>query len=147
MKFSKFLKNEEPDFKGRFIQDIWNFTDDQIEHNHDFIQLIFPLNKPSQAVTNDLFLKSKEEINTLRKDNIIRQNILKSKDWFTTFLKNNNQWKSYSDHNQLRITRIIECLRLLVSDQKADQFYQDIIKMLGRKNKVNTKTLKFWKEA
>ena len=147
MKFSKFLKNEEPDFKGRFLQDIWNFTDDQIEHNHDFIQLIFPLNKPSQAVTNDLFLKSKEEINTLRKDNIIRQNILKSKDWFTTFLKNNNQWKSYSDHNQLRITRIIECLRLLVSDQKADQFYQDIIKMLGRKNKVNTKTLKFWKEA
>ena len=147
MKFSKFLKNEEPDFKGRFIQDIWNFTDDQIEHNHDFIQLIFPLNKPSQAVTNDLFLKSKEEINTLRKDNIIRQNILKSKDWFTTFLKNNNQWKSYSDHNQLRITRIIECLRLLVSDQKANQFYQDIIKMLGSKNKVNTKTLKFWKEA
>lgn len=147
MKFSKFLKNEEPDFKGRFLQDIWNFTDDQIEHNHDFIQLIFPLNKPSQAVTNDLFLKSQEEINTLREDAIIKQNILISKDWFTTFLKNNNKWKSYSDHNQLRITRIIECLRLLVSDQKANQFYQDIIKMLGSKNKVNNKTLKFWKNA
>ena len=147
MKFSKFLKNEEPDFKGRVLQDIWNFTDDQIEHNHDFIQLIFPLNKPSQAVTNDLFLKSKEEINILKEDDIIKQNILKSKDWFTTFLKNNNQWKSYSDHNQLRITRIIECLRLLVSDQKANQFYQDIIKMLGSKNKVNNKTLKFWKNA
>lgn len=147
MKFSKFLRNEQPDFKGRFLEDIWNFNDDQIEYNHDFIQLIFPLNKPSQAVANNLFLKTKEEINSLREDELVKRNILKSKNWFMKFLINNMKWRSYSDHNQLRITRIIECLRLLVSDHKADEFYQDIIKILGSKNKVNPKTLSFWKNA
>ena len=39
MNLYKFLKNEEKDFKGRFLSDIWDFTDDEIEDNHDFIQL------------------------------------------------------------------------------------------------------------
>ena len=43
--FKNFLLGKEADFKGRTIQEIWNFSDIQIEENHDFIQLIFPLNK------------------------------------------------------------------------------------------------------
>ena len=27
------------------IHEIWDYSDDAIESNHDFIQLIFPLNK------------------------------------------------------------------------------------------------------
>ena len=45
MNFKNFLLGKEEDFKGRMIDDIWNFTDIQIEGNHDFIQLIFPTNK------------------------------------------------------------------------------------------------------
>ena len=45
MNFEKFLLAKEPDFKGRAIQDIWNFSDEQIEHTHDFIQLLFPNNQ------------------------------------------------------------------------------------------------------
>ena len=51
-------------------------------------------------------------LNKLKENHL---NIIKSKDWFIKFLKRNDQWKLYSDHNQLRITRIIECLRLLIS--------------------------------
>ena len=50
MNFYKFLLQEEADFKGRLLSDIWNFTDDEIELHHNFIQLIFPLDKPSRAV-------------------------------------------------------------------------------------------------
>ena len=147
MDFQKFLRNEEVDFKGRLLIDIWNYTDYEIEANHDFIQLIFPLDKPSKAVFNNLFLKNNDQINTLRTDDLVKKNILKSSDWFLKFLINNNQWKNYSDHNQLRITRIIECLRLLISNKDANDFYNKITKLLGNDVKINSRTLKFWREA
>ena len=147
MNFFKFLRNEEPDFKGRFLNDIWKYTDEEIEYNHDFIQLTFPLNKPSKAVFNNLYLKSIEEIDMLKHDHLVQKNIIESRNWFINFLKNNNQWKSYSDHNQLRITRVIECLRLLISDKEANNFYSEILDIVGQYPKINATTLKFWKDA
>ena len=146
MNLIEFLRDRSPDFKGRKLSDIWNYNDDEIEYNHDFIQLIFPLDKPSQAVFNNIYLKSFEEIHLIQGDKIIQNNILKSKDWFLEFLKRNNQWKSYSDHNQLRITRVIECLRLLISDKEADSFYEQIKSMIG-KERINETTLHFWSQA
>ena len=109
--------------------------------------MLFPLNKPSKAVFNNIFLKNKEEIDNLKKDDLVRYNIQNSRDWFLKFLKKNNHWKNYSDHNQLRITRIIECLRLLISDNEADNFYKEILHLIGNNPKVNVATLKFWKDA
>ena len=106
MDFQKFLRNEEVDFRGRLLNDIWNYTDYEIEANHDFIQLIFPLDKPSQAVFNNIYLKNSEDIIFIKQDKTIQNNILKSRDWFLEFLKRNNQWKNYSDHNQLRISTV-----------------------------------------
>ena len=56
MNIEKFLSNKEPDFKNRFLQDIWNYSDEQIEHTHDFIQLLFPLDEESNAVSNGCLL-------------------------------------------------------------------------------------------
>ena len=146
MNLYKFLKNEEEDFQGRFLSDIWSFSDDAIEDNHDFIQILFPLDKPSEAIDNNIYLKDQNEILKMKSDLIVKKNILKSKDWFLKFLKRNNQWKSYSDHNQLRITRIIECLRLLISDKDADIFYNNVISMIS-KNEINQITLDYWSKA
>ena len=74
-------------------------------------------------------------------------NIIKSKDWFIEFLKRNNKWNSYSDHNQLRITRVIECLRLLISDEDADSFYSTILSMICEDNEINEITLDYWSKA
>ena len=146
MDLIEFLMDKSPDFKGRNLSDIWNYTDDEIEYNHDFIQLIFPLDKPSQAVFNNVYLKSSNDIILIKQNKIIQNNILKSKDWFLKFLIRNNQWKNYSDHNQLRITRVIECLRLLISDNEADLFYEQIKSMIG-KERINETTLHFWSRA
>ncbi len=147
MDLYKFLKNEEKDFQGRFLSDVWSFTDDEIEYNHDFIQLIFPLNKPSEAVDHNIYLKDVNEFLKIKSDEIIKKNIINSKEWFIQFLERNNQWKSYSDHNQLRITRIIECLRLLISDDEADLFYSTILSMVGKKVNINEITLDYWSNA
>ena len=147
MNFYNFLLNEEIDFKGRFLSDIWAFNDNEIENCHDFIQMIFPLNKPSKAVFHNYYLNDKYEVDQIRKNQKINTNLIKSKAWFLGFLKRNNKWKKYSDHNQLRITRIIECMRLLVSNNEADHFYSTIISMLGSNSNINKKTLEFWLKA
>ena len=147
MNFHHFLLNKETDFKGRFLSDIWEYSDNKIESQHDFIQLLFPLNKPSRSVLHGYYLNEKNLIDQIRNDQSAKENLIKSKDWFVGFLSRNNQWKNYSDHNQLRITRVIECLRLLVSAKEADLFYKKIITMLGSDHKVNKKTLEFWSNA
>ena len=147
MDLYKFLKNEEKDFQGRFLTDIWSFTDNEIEDSHDFIQLIFPLDKPSEALHHNIYLKDVYELLKIKSDEIIKKNIIKSKDWFIDFLERNDQWKLYSDHNQLRITRIIECLRLLISDEEADLFYSTILSMVGKKVNINEITLDYLSNA
>ena len=146
MNFKKFLLGKEEDFKGRTIEDIWSFSDIQIEKNHDFIQLIFPLNKRSQNVLHGYYLDNEELINDLKENKQICENIMKSSSWFLSFLKRNHHWKSRYDHNQLRITRVIECLRLLVGDDEADNFYQSVVGLSLDCN-INKTTLEFWKNA
>ena len=146
MNFKNFLLEKEPDYKGRMIQDIWQFTDDEIESNHDFIQLIFPLNKKSQSVFHGYYLDNDELIVELKESNKIKENLIKSSKWFLSFLKRTNHWKSKYDHNQLRITRIIECLRLLVGNDEADNFYHYVLKLCSE-SRINKNTLGFWKNA
>ena len=56
-------------------------------------------------------------------------------------------WNTQHNHNQLRITRVIECLRLLVSDGEADNFYKNVLGLIKDNNQVNMRTLNFWKNA
>ena len=146
MNFKTFLLAQEPDFKGRMIHEIWDYSDDAIESNHDFIQLIFPLNKKSKSVFHGYYLDKDDLVKSLKEDHNVQQNIVKSSKWFLSFLKRNNHWKSNYDHNQLRITRVIECLRLLVGNKEADAFYQSVIGLCSGSN-INETTLGFWKNA
>ena len=73
MNLYKFLKNEEKDIHGRFLSDIWNFSDDDIEDNHDFIQILFPLDKPSEAVDHNIYLKDVNEFLKIKNDKIIKK--------------------------------------------------------------------------
>ncbi len=147
MNFEEFLTHRGKDFKERTLQDIWSYSDTEIERRHDFIQVIFPLNKPSQAVFHGYYLDSQDLVNKIKtnKDAVI--NISKSSHWFYSFLERNRYWNTRHDHNQLRITRVIECLRLLVSDEEADNFYNNVLELIEDNNQVNTRTLNFWSNA
>ena len=142
-----FLKNEDVDFKNRTLSDIWAYDDSQIEVNHDYIQLLFPLNKPSRHSFHNVYLSDDTQIAEIRSSEIIQANIRISAHWFLMFLKRVQHWRVGYNHNQLRITRIIECLRLLVSDSDADKFYQEVLSILGPEIKINEHTFKFWREA
>ena len=147
MDFERFLICEEADFLGRNLQDIWDFSDEEIEQTHDFVQVVFPINKPSRAVSHGFYLDSEVLIEQIKNNPEAKKNILKSAKWFFSFLARNTYWNQKYDHNQLRITRIIESLRLLVSNEEADKFYRSVLKLIEEDNKVNLNTLVFWKNA
>ena len=146
MNFKNFLLAEESDFKGRMIQDIWNYSDEEIENNHDFIQILFPLNKKSQSVFHGYYLDTDDLVKSLKDDEHVKENIIKSSEWFLSFLKRHDYWRKGHNHNQLRITRVIECLRLIVGDREADSFYESV-KNICNDIKVSKTSLEFWKDA
>ena len=148
MDYLDFLSNGGPDFKGRTLESIWSFTDQQIESTHDFIQIIFPLNKASESVFHGYYLNSEDLVEQIRNSPIAKENILQSSKWYLSFLKRNIWlWNRNYDHNQKRITRVIECLRLLISQDEADKFYDDVLKIIKDDNKINQTSLNFWKNA
>ena len=142
-----FLKNEETDFKGRSLTDIWAYDDSQIEANHDFIQLLFPLNKASKHSFHGVYLNDDAQVIEIKNNKAIQTNILTSANWFLMFLDRIDHWRVGYNHNHLRITRIIECLRLLINNYEADKFYKDVLTILGSDSKINKTTIKFWAEA
>tara|TARA_B100000900_G_C20534236_1_gene697651 strand:- start:535 stop:981 length:447 start_codon:yes stop_codon:yes gene_type:complete len=148
MDYLDFLSNGGVDFKGRTLEMIWSFTDEQIESIHDFVQIIFPLDKPSESTFHGYYLSSQEIINKIKGNQTAKENILKSSKWYFSFLKRNIWlWNRKYDHNQLRITRVIECLRLLVSEEEADKFYENVLMIIEDDNRINEVSLNFWNKA
>ena len=147
MDFEKFLTNQANDFKGRNLDLIWQYSDAEIDGNHDFIQLIFPTNKPSRNSFHGYYLDNELLIEQLRSNVLVKENLMKSAAWFLSFLSRNKSWVSGYDHNQLRITRAIESLRLLVSDEAANEFFQSILSLVKDPTSINSATIKFWEEA
>ena len=147
MDFEKFLTNQGPDFKGRALEDIWAYSDNEIESTHDFVQIVFPTNKPSQATFNKLYLDNEKLIENLKNNSAVTKNLKKSASWYLSFLDRNDAWQTGYDHNQLRITRVIESLRLLVSDEAADEFFKAILILVKDPTILNPTTIKFWEEA
>ena len=93
------------------------------------------------------YLDNQDLVSQIKSNKEVATNILKSSSWFFAFLERNMYWNTKLDHNQLRITRVIECLRLLVSDEEADNFYNNVLELIKDNNQVSKKTLNFWKNA
>ena len=147
MDFEKFLESSDTDHQGRSLNDIWAYSDFQIEYTHNFIQLIFPLDKPSRHNFNGLYLDDNTTLERIKANQLAKENVIRSSEWFLGFLARNDQWKARYNHNQLRITRMIESLRLLVSDDQAEHCKSKIFRMVGDKSSINDDTLGFWENA
>ena len=139
-----FLEGKTPDQRGRMLSMLWKQTDDEVETIHDYIQWMFPLDEPSQAVNGAPVLNDLD-IDEIRENQLAVDNLEKSARWFLGFLERNDHWLTNYDHNHLRITRAIKSLRLLTSDPVADAFKDKVIELAGDNlSLVNQKARDFW---
>ena len=142
-----FLEGKTPDHRGRMLSMLCKQTDNDAETNHDYIQWMFPLDEPSQAV-NGAPVLSDFDIDEIKENRLAIENLEKSARWFLGFLERNDHWITNYDHNHLRITRVIKSLRLLASDEAADEFRDKVIALAGDNlNLVDEEARDFWNSA
>ncbi len=177
----KFLCDEMEHPRGFTHAELLSFTDDQFERCHDLIQWLFPSDEPSNmqpdspvlTVEDMIFLRSRIDTKVRVNVNLAFRRFLEflgfeiiasdpndiwsfvfncGKNWET----NKKYWLTkgrYTNHNLLRITRVIKCLNMLGVENKrgysvSDNFYQAVCYVAKENPKcVSEKTLEFWYEA
>jgi O-acetyl-ADP-ribose deacetylase (regulator of RNase III) len=113
-----FLDGSGMDNRGRTLDDILAFSDQQLESVHDYIQWLFPLTEPSRFNPFAPLL-DQETILEIRKDPDSLSNLYRSLVRMLAFYEVNSHWASPWDHNLLRITRILGCCRILLGSEIA----------------------------
>lgn len=124
-----FLHGMGTDAAGRTLETVLGLSDAELEHRHDFIQWLFPLPEPSSAVPASPVLTA-ADIEALKGSPTAGANLAKAAQRMLTFYERTDRWRRPSDHNHLRITRIIKSLRLLHGDQAADAFHRHVTKLV-----------------
>ena len=70
----EFYRETGSDARGRNLERIWAYSDNEMEYHHDFIQWLFPLREPSQF-NPDAPVLSDEDIRIFREDASLQENL------------------------------------------------------------------------
>lgn len=155
-----FYKNEQV-YNLTFDQ-VLNQNDDWFEECHNFIQVIFPLEKAS-AFNKDAPLLDRETIELFRTDLELIRNFEKASKRFLKFLglsfENDNiqilpnldkqlyTWAEFN-HNSLRITRFLASATILGQEKLAQKLFDFLNKLIcSTENKRLTTSLSYWQDA
>ncbi|ESZ97319.1 hypothetical protein SBOR_2307 [Sclerotinia borealis F-4128] len=168
-----FYRNKKPDGAGRFISEILEWNHQKLEDTHDYIQWLFPLPEESMvskaplvnATTFSMFhcypdLRSRLKDSFVKMldfygfniaDDVNENNenstpiIIKSPN-FDVRCKN---WLVMTDHNHLRISRILRSLRILGLEAEAAAFHDALSDIIysNRRQIVSSRSVEFWRRA
>ena len=154
---------------GYALEDILNFSNQELERGHTYIQWIFPLDEPSRAQPRSPVLTD-EDIETLRGDDTVALKMgmtlgvmgnfygftMASRDGETVFIRSPDfesladNWLTPRNHNFLRLTRMIKSLSLLgfgYYGRALQKFLLDLADEEENKNIIGYTTRSFWEEA
>ncbi|KAL8793041.1 MAG: hypothetical protein Q9195_004352 [Heterodermia aff. obscurata] len=159
-----------PDAQGRNLSDILSWSDSRLEYSHDYIQTLFPLPErspvdPSAPIIDHATFtafRSRPEIRVrlrLALERICQfygfrfqetdegGSFRIEKQGSGRFEARARNWVSRFNHNHLRITRIIRCLRVLGLDEEAKAFFDAVKKVRNETGRISDRSLMFWTRA
>ncbi|MGE3808903.1 MAG: opioid growth factor receptor-related protein [Gemmataceae bacterium] len=163
MDFVKFYLGTTPDYLGRKLQALWRLSDEDLETGHDFIQVLFPLPERSQAIPGAPVI-DEAALAEFRDNATIQANLLRSFERMLNFYgfkldkprkevakaddfrRKAENWLFPNDHNHLRITRMMKCLRAVGLGDYAAAFYRALAPLADPKH-VTAETLRYWQTA
>jgi len=162
-----FFGGQLPDGEGRYLRELQNWPDERLESVHDFIQWMFPLLEPS-PVNPETPVLDEETIALFRARaelrDALRASWLRMLDFYGLelsdgqvtrdgcFAAKSANWLRPNNHNHLRITRILKCLRLLGLEQEARAFFDCLAEIYASERRkprpgITERTFEFWQNA
>jgi len=163
----RFYRGEGVDDAGRTLDQILAWDDAMLEYMHDYIQWLFPLRVPSSFHPEAPVLTD-EVVGAFHADPTLRSALMRSLNRMLafyglkrgdrggagviepsdTFPERRRVWLRPNNHNHLRLTRILTCLRELGLPAEADALRR-CLKRIAAENPgtVTDQTLRYWASA
>jgi hypothetical protein len=142
-----YLAGEGRDGRGRTAREVLALPDRDLEASHDWVQWLFPLPTRSAAVPGAPVLDPVETA-AIRADPRSRATLEQAAERMAAFYARTPFWLAAFDHNHLRITRILQSLRLLLGPEAARRFYETIMRLHEAGGApVNPDSLRYWRNA
>jgi Opioid growth factor receptor (OGFr) conserved region len=159
------------DHRGRHLREILEWSDDELERVHDYIQWLFPLpersgfnvNAPTLDEQSIQAFQSRADLQQNLRASFIRMLAFYGLEVVVescrptvrrapSFTKRSENWLRAGNHNHLRITRILKSLRILALEREALAFFEllaDIYNLeMGKSSpRISDETFRFWKSA
>lgn len=167
-KIVPFYQGTQTDSQGRKLQEIWTWDFSKLENVHNYIQWLFPLPEKS-AYNLDAPIVDDEVIQAFQSDPVLRQNLVRSLTVMLqfyglqrqesdagkvvviqseTYPNRQHEWINRSNHNYLRITRILKCLMMFGLEAEAQAFYQCLSQIYRENNsRIGDTTFQYWTNA
>jgi hypothetical protein len=165
-----FYRGEALSSGGVGIETIWGWNDRQLEVVHTYIQWLFPLREPSQAVPGSPTI-TEDEARVFRQDPALKERALRSFRLMLGFygfvmspaadtangmtlapaadfeVKSRN-WLTTANHNHLRITRILKSLILLGLKREAQEWFAALQRVyVANADIIGRTTYEYWRNA
>ncbi|MBN9658959.1 MAG: hypothetical protein J0H49_12320 [Acidobacteria bacterium] len=162
-----FYRGTGRDDAGRRLKEIRQWPDERLEYTHDYIQWMFPLRERSQFNYGAPVL-DEAAIAVFRDDAALRAELFESLkrmllfyglEWHEDAVRRTGRfaeraldWVTAGNHNHLRITRILKCLRLLGLAKEARAFFDCLAAVYEEERGkprpgISAVTFQFWSEA
>ena len=165
-----FYSGTHPDHCGRYLREIQQWPDEQLESVHDYIQWLFPLTERSGFNVSAPVLNP-ESIQEFRTRPDLRGNLrasfLRMMNFYgletraseqVTLVRMPNfatkaaKWLSPGSHNHLRITRILRCLTVLGLEPEAKSFFGCLAEIYEDEQDkplpaISEETMAYWRKA
>lgn len=168
-KLVSFYAGISPDDRGRFLKEIQDWSDDKLERTHDYIQWLFPLAErsgfnPRAPVLDENTIHefdSRPELRANLRTSFIRMlgfygfdivdgplRVIPSK----SFRERAKNWLTRSNHNHLRITRILKSMTTLGLKEESFAFFQCLAALYRlrpdeREPQISEDTFLYWQSA
>ena len=154
------------DARGRHIDEIWEWDDEELEFVHDYIQWLFPLQEPS-AFNSRAPRLTAADITAFQRSGTLRAQLGKSYqrmlrfyglrlEWVDgarvvpgpEFDRRKRGWLNPNNHNHLRLTRIMTSMATLGLSDEALALQAPLLDLaVQNPSAVTRQTVAYWRRA
>lgn len=136
----------ETDNRGRTLNEILQWSDEQLEGIHDYIQWMFPSTEES-IFNKEAPILDEETILVWRNSKELQLKIIDSVERYLIFLKRNTEkWVCSVDHNHLRITRMLKCMVTLGLEDQAENILKKL-ENIYKISDISESSIDYWRKA